>query len=277
MNLGFADALRVRAEGHVEQQVVAGVGEQRRVQQRVVADVARQTHPVRARPVGGSTAEEGRRLADAQLERRWLLDPGAGVQSQLRRKIVHPVLQQRELVGRRDDGGGSASSGLVGLAWNEAITIRSGRSPCVTVTRRVDIERPSRTRSTDEIEGLLGSAGLDEVRVQGLRVLAGARSRSRRARAWAIVCPPKTRSKRPGSLTDSEAIVAQRLELERSQQSVERDEDRLLEGSVSSARCRQAGGLGAHGEMASTSAAGLVWSGTTTLWNDATPRGCRRC
>ena len=77
-------ALRVRAERHVEQQVVARVREQRRVQDRVVADGARQPHPVRARAVGRGAAEEGRRLADAQVQRGWLLDPVHRVPAQLR-------------------------------------------------------------------------------------------------------------------------------------------------------------------------------------------------
>ena len=51
------DALRVRAERHVEQEVVAGVREQRGVQHRVVADGARETHPVRA----GALRRTGRR------------------------------------------------------------------------------------------------------------------------------------------------------------------------------------------------------------------------
>src|SRR6266542_4833233 len=45
-------AVRVGAERHVEEEVVARVREQRAMQERVVPDVARQTHPVRARPRG---------------------------------------------------------------------------------------------------------------------------------------------------------------------------------------------------------------------------------
>ena len=157
MNARLPVALRVRAEGHVEQQVVAGVREQRRVQHRVVTDVARQAHPVRAR-----SGRPGDRRGTSAL-RRCAARAGAGARPMSRAcgrtsggASCTQCCSSGSWSGVGTAGGGSASSGPVGLAWNDAITISSGRSPCVTVTRRVDIDRPSRTRSTTTSSGWSG-------------------------------------------------------------------------------------------------------------------------
>ena len=71
------DLLRVRAEGHVEQEVVARVREQRGVQQRVVTDVARQPHPVRADPLGRGPP---RKVGASPMRR----SSGGGCSTQLR-------------------------------------------------------------------------------------------------------------------------------------------------------------------------------------------------
>ena len=92
-----------------------------------------------------------------------------------------------------------------------------------------------------EIQGLFRSSGVDEVRVQRLRVLSGhgcARGEEGLGDRLSAEDPIEA----AGFADHAETVVAPRLELECSQQSVERDEDRLLEGSLSSA-----GVLGPHG------------------------------
>ena len=178
------DALRVGAEGHVEQEVVAGVREQRGVEQRVVADVARQAHPVRAGPLGrrdrpGSSAPRrcaGRAAAVAR-PRSWRGGASSGGASR------SPVLQDGELVGWRDRRRGIGELGArgVGVERRDGDQERAAR-PARRSRAASTIERPSRTRSTVRSMRLSGRAGLDEVRVQGVRLLVGRRWRSRRAR-----------------------------------------------------------------------------------------------
>ena len=49
-------------------------------------------------------AEEGRRLADADLDGRWLLDPCAAVLAPFVGQLTRPVLEQRQLLGSRTAG-----------------------------------------------------------------------------------------------------------------------------------------------------------------------------
>ena len=180
--------------------------------QRVVADVARQAHPVRARAVGRGAAQEGRRLADAQVERGRMVDP------------VHARAGAAPAGGRRTQscssgsssrpgtaGGGSASSGSSGLSWNEPIAIRSGRSPCVTV----HAARGDRTPVAHPVDGQLERPGRRRRPRRSTRAGSGEPCPSTVAlaasRACATVCPPKTRSKRPGSATTRKRSSPARL------------------------------------------------------------------
>ena len=135
----------------------------------------------RRRAAGASSASGPRRRGDHRgrsAPRRCAGRAAGGCSTQLRAcgrtlrgEVVQPVLQH---AGARrapePRAAGRRARDSWGCRGTTRSTIRSVRSPCVTVTRRVDIDRPSRTRSTADVERLVGRAGLDEVRVQGVRV-----------------------------------------------------------------------------------------------------------
>ena len=148
----------------------------------------------------------------------------------------------------------SASSGSSGLAWNDAIATRSVRSPWVTDTRRVDIERPVAHAVDGELERLVGRAGLHEV---GVQASAGPCRRPSRPRPPAPA--PRSARRRPGrtgrarSAPGSGRRRRARAPARAGDPSSERV-DRLLErASVRGVAGRVGvGGLGVHGAMATT-------------------------
>ena len=217
--------LGVGAEHHVEQQVVAGVGEQGGVQQRVVADASGQAHPVGAGAVAGRPAEESGRLPEAQLDGRRAVDPQLGRRPLVVRAWPGPSPAARApRRGAGAGGAGAATSTPGGLAWNEAMATSTVRSPWVTVTRRVANERPSRTRSTSEVDGLLGHAALDEVGVQRVGLLAVHRRAGGEQRLGEdLPAEDPVEAARLGP--HPEAVVAERVEPEGTEQAVERVED----------------------------------------------------
>ena len=154
-------------------QVVAGIRQQRGVQERVVAHRTWQAHPVGARSLGARAAHEVRWFVHAELERRRLLDPAEAVQTLLRGEVTNPLLQERKSFRSSVRMAASRRArALAEPAWNERIATNSCRFPCMTVARRVEMERPSRTRSTSHIDRLAGNPGLDEICMQRVGILA---------------------------------------------------------------------------------------------------------
>ena len=131
--------------------------------------------------------------------------------------------------------------------------MRSGREPWVTVTRRVETERPSRTRSTTSSSGSSGVPASTKYACRewgSLRRHGGAR----REEGLRDRLPAEDAVEATGLADDPEAIgLLPALELECVEQAVEREEDGPLERSVAVARGRhRLGGLGCHPDMAST-------------------------
>ena len=87
------DLVGMATRGHVEQQVVARVGEHRAVNCRPITDVSRQAHPVRARSGLLRASHEGGWLGDSHLQWGWDVEPGLRPVSHLGRDVLHPVLQ----------------------------------------------------------------------------------------------------------------------------------------------------------------------------------------
>ena len=176
------------------------------------------------------------------------------VPAQLRGHVAHPVLEPGQLVGPRHErwriGDLRARAGSRGTRPS---AMRSGRSPWVTVTRRVDDRSgrraPGRPPAPAAASGVPASTKYACREWGSLPDTVALAAR----RACATVCPPKTRSKRPGSPTTRKRSSPDALELERVEQAVEREEDGPLERSVAVARGRhRLGGLGCHRDMAST-------------------------
>ena len=259
---------------HVEQEVVAGVGEQRRVQQRVVADV----------DAGDASSASG--------SRRRRIRPG---RSAPRRCAARAAAGGRPSCAacRRSSGGSSRTQSC---STRELVGPRNGgRRVGELGARRVGVERGDRDQERPfalgdghaprghraavahpldrQIQGLLGGAGLDEVRVQGVRLLAG-HGRARREQGLGDRLPAEDAVEAAGLADHPEAVAAPRLELERSAAGrrarrgapFERPSRPRIDGSASRA----------HGQMASTptrpSGAATRPCGTMRR-----VRGCRRC
>ena len=138
-----------------------------------------------------------------------------GVPAQLRGHVAHPVLEPGQLVGPRDrtvaDRRTRAPAGSRGTRPS---AMRSGRSPWVTVTRRVETSgRRAPGRPPDP--AVLGGARLDEVRVQGVRELAR-HGGARREQGLRDRLPAEDAVEAARLADDPEAIGrSTRLELER--------------------------------------------------------------
>ena len=65
------------------------------MQERVVAHLTRQAHPVGAGPLNARAAHEVRWFVHTELEGRRLLDPAEAVQTLLRGEVMDPLLQER--------------------------------------------------------------------------------------------------------------------------------------------------------------------------------------
>ena len=145
-----------------------------------------------------------------------MVDPAGAVAGELGREVAQPVLQHagdRRVPGPRAAGRRARAR----RGWRGTTPSRSGasarparrsRAASTSTGRRAPARPPSSS-------GSVGRAGLDEVRVQGVRGPCRSTVAPAASSAWAIVCPPNTRAKRSGSADGTEVVVAQRLELER--------------------------------------------------------------
>src|SRR4051794_26666332 len=86
-------------------------------------------------------------------------------------------------------------------SWNDADSEKIV-SPCWTaITRRVENERPSRTRSTRYTIGTLGSPARTKYECSEWTRRSGSTVRPAATSAWPATCPPKTRCHRERVLT----------------------------------------------------------------------------
>ncbi len=205
----------------------------------IVADVARQAHPVRTRAVGRGAAEERRCLADAQVERWRMVDPGAPVTLERGREVVEPVLQERELVrfGRRRRW--LHQLGLVGVV----VERRQRHEERPVALRDGAAARGHRAPVAHAFHGhldrLVGDAGLYEVRVQRVgSQRAGSGSvdgRTRREERLRDRLAAEHAGEAVGLRRREEPVVACGRELERAEQTVERGADRAGRGRTARA------------------------------------------
>src|SRR5271168_1929396 len=159
-------AVRVGAQDHVQQQVVAGIRKQGGMQERVVADIAWQAHPVGAGSLRGRPTHEVRWFVHADLEGRRLLYPAETDQTLLRGEVTDPLLHERKPIRSGIGWGRLTEPGL----WR-AVVERKDRNEELPLSLR-DRHAPGGDRTSvaypidEHIDRLTRNPRLDEIRVQ---------------------------------------------------------------------------------------------------------------